>query len=168
MNGTLVTVDDRPALRFERHLDHSVERVWRAVTEPQELERWFVAPVDWTPEQGERIDEMGQTGEVTELEAPRLIAWTWSGQLFRFELEPDGDGCVLAFTHVFDNRAEAAQHAAGWETYFKRLDAHLAGGHLSEKDAHEDVGEMHEAYAEAFGLDPGVGRRAIAEIQARW
>ncbi len=34
MNGTLQTIDGRPALRFERRLDHSIERVWRAVTEP--------------------------------------------------------------------------------------------------------------------------------------
>jgi hypothetical protein len=69
---------------------------------------------------------------------------------------------------VFDDRAEGAQHAAGWETYFKRLDAHLAAGYLSEEDAHRDIAELHEAYAERFGLDPAVGRRAIAEIQARW
>ena len=42
-DGTLETIDGRPALRFERRLAHSVERVWRAVTEPAELERWFVA-----------------------------------------------------------------------------------------------------------------------------
>ncbi len=43
MDGDLISIDNRPALRFERRLDHSVERVWRAVTEPAELDRWFVA-----------------------------------------------------------------------------------------------------------------------------
>ena len=42
MTATQQTVDGRPALRFERRLKHSVERVWRAVTEPAELARWFV------------------------------------------------------------------------------------------------------------------------------
>ena len=41
MDGTLEIIDGRPALRFERYLAHSVERVWRAVSEPAELERWF-------------------------------------------------------------------------------------------------------------------------------
>ncbi|HEX8073920.1 MAG TPA: SRPBCC domain-containing protein [Thermoleophilaceae bacterium] len=41
MNGTLETIDGRPALRFERRLPHSVERVWRAITEPEELKAWF-------------------------------------------------------------------------------------------------------------------------------
>ncbi len=128
MNGRLETVGDRPALRFERRLDHSVERVWRAITEPAELARWFVAPVDWKPEAGETFEAEGQTGEITELEPPQRIAWSWGGELFRFELRRDAEGCLLTFTHVFDDRALGEQHAAGWEMYLNRLDGHLAGG----------------------------------------
>jgi uncharacterized protein YndB with AHSA1/START domain len=152
MNGTLETVDDRPALRFERRLNHSIERVWRAVSDPAELARWFVAPVEWGPETGESFEAAGQTGEITDVEPPRLLAWTWGGERFRFELSPEGDGCLLVFTHVFDDRSRGAQHAAGWEAYFKRLDAHLAGGFLSEEDAHEGVGELQDRYTERFGL----------------
>ena len=36
-DGTLVTADGRHVLRFERRLDHPVERVWR-VTESDPLE----------------------------------------------------------------------------------------------------------------------------------
>ena len=59
-DGTLETIDGRRALRFERRLPHPPERVWRAVTEPAELARWFVAPVPWKPELGETFDEAGQ------------------------------------------------------------------------------------------------------------
>jgi uncharacterized protein YndB with AHSA1/START domain len=41
MNGRLITVEARPALRCERRLAHSVERVWRAISEPEELRRWY-------------------------------------------------------------------------------------------------------------------------------
>jgi uncharacterized protein YndB with AHSA1/START domain len=54
MDGTLETIDGRPAVRFERRLPHSVERVWRAVSEPAELERWFPAAADWTLAPGEK------------------------------------------------------------------------------------------------------------------
>ena len=91
-----------------------------------------------------------------------MIEWTWGGELFRFELSPDGDGCVLVFVHAFDDRALGAQHAAGWEVYLNRLDAHLAGRFLSEEDAHEAAPELHERYAKRFGLDPEVGRRMFA------
>ena len=166
MNGTLETVDNRPALRFERRLAHPAERVWRAISEPAELERWFLGPVHWTPEAGESFEAMGQAGEVREVEPPHVLAWTWGSEDFRFELTPDGEGCVLAFTHVFEDRSLGAQHAAGWESYFSRLDAHLAGGFLSVDDAHAPAPELHERYAERFGLDPAPGRRTLAAVQA--
>jgi uncharacterized protein YndB with AHSA1/START domain len=165
MTGSLETVDNRPALRFERRLDHPVERVWRAITEPGELARWFVTSVDWKPEAGEVFEAHGQTGTITELEPPRVIAYVWGNQTLRFDLEPAGNGCVLVFTHVFDDRALGAQHAAGWETYLNRLDSHLAGSHLSVEEAHRTAPELHERYADRFGLDPQVGRRTIATQQ---
>lgn len=55
------------------------------------------------------------------------------------------------------------QHAAGWEIYFNRLDSHLAGAFLSEEEAHEAVPELHERYAESFGLDPEVGGKAFGQ-----
>jgi uncharacterized protein YndB with AHSA1/START domain len=152
MDGTRQTIDGRDALRFERHLDHSVERVWRAVTEPAELARWFVAVVDWKPELGEVFEAAGQRGQVTELDEPHTIAWTWSEERYRFELSPEGDGCMLVFTHVFTEEwGPAWQHAAGWEAYFNRLDAHLAGGFLSEEDVHEGFPELLERYKANFG-----------------
>jgi uncharacterized protein YndB with AHSA1/START domain len=161
IHGSLETVDDRPALRIERRLEHSVERVWRAVSEPAELARWFVAPVHWRPALGEVFEGAGARGEITELAPPRLLAWSWRDELFRFELSPEGDGCLLAFTHVFDDRALGAQHAAGWEIYLNRLDALLANGFLSEEAAHGAFPPLHERYAERFALDPTVGRRTF-------
>jgi len=114
-----------------------------------------------------RLEAMGQTGRITELRAPTLIAWSWEADRFRFELRADGDGCLLVFTHVFGDRPLAAQTAAGWETYLSRLDAHLAGGHLSEERAHEPIGELHEHYADRFGLDPAPGRRFVAGLGFR-
>jgi uncharacterized protein YndB with AHSA1/START domain len=167
MNATLHTVDGRPALRLERHLAHSVERVWRAVSDPAELGQWMPAAADWTPAIGEVFELGGQTGRITELEPPHLLAWTFAGQVFRFELRADGDGCELVFTHVFDDRTTAAQTAAGWECYFDRLDALLVGGQLSEEQAHQPIGQRHEHYAARFGLDPAAGRAFVASLGFR-
>jgi uncharacterized protein YndB with AHSA1/START domain len=168
IDGTLETIDGRPALRFERLMAHPIERVWRAVTEPAELAQWFVAPVSWTPALGETFGGGGASGEITALEAPRLLAWSWANERYAFELTPDGDGCRLVFTHVFDARyGPAAQHAAGWETYLDRLAAMLGGGALSEEDAHGPIGELHEIYAARFGQDPAPGRKMIASLGFR-
>jgi uncharacterized protein YndB with AHSA1/START domain len=85
-DGTLGTIDGRPALRFERTLAHSVERVWRAISDPAELERWFPAAADWTPATGETFEAFGATGEVTEVDAPHRLAWTFGGERYSFEL----------------------------------------------------------------------------------
>ena len=165
-DATLETIDGRPALRFERHLPHSVDRVWRAVSEPAELERWFPAAADWTPAVGETFEAGGATGEVTDVEPPHHLAWTYAGDVYRFELAAVGDGCRLVFTHVFDDRAGAAQTAAGWDAYFSRLEPHLAGGFVSEDEAHEPWEEVHEHYAATFGVDPEPGRSFIARHRA--
>jgi uncharacterized protein YndB with AHSA1/START domain len=167
MNANLQTIDGRPALRFERYLAHPVARVWRAVSEPAELGRWMPAVADWTPKLGEVFELGGQTGQITELDPPHVIAWTFGGDLFRFALHAEGEGCALVFTHVFDDAKLAAQTAAGWECYFERLDAHLADEYLSEERAHEPVGERHERYAARFGLDPAPGRAFIASLDFR-
>ncbi len=166
-DGTLETIEGRPALRFERLLAHPLERVWRAVCEPAELERWFPAAADWTPTTGERFEAYGATGEVAEVDPPRRLAWTFAGDRYSFDLTPREGGCLLVFTHVFDDRSLAAQTAAGWETYFARLAPHLAGGFLSEEDAHAPWEERHERYAERFGVDPAPGRRFLAAQRAR-
>jgi uncharacterized protein YndB with AHSA1/START domain len=145
------TVEGRAALRLERRLAHSVERVWRAVSEPAELQQWFVAAVAWIPEEGEEFEAMGVTGGITEVSPPRRLAWFWGVESYSFDLAPDGDGCRLVFTHVFNpEMGPDYQHAAGWDTYFDRLEAHLGGGHLSEEDAHAGVREKLDAYREAF------------------
>lgn len=163
MTGTLETIDGRRALRFERFLPHASERVWRAVTEPEELSAWFVATPPWTPSPRETFEAHGQPGRITTLEAPRVIAWEWGQERYSFELHPEGDGCKLVFLHFFDeSMGPGGQHAAGWESYLNRLDALLAGGELSEAEAHRVVPELNERYAIAFGENPAPARESFA------
>ena len=39
MNGTLEQTSSGPRLRFERRLAHAPAKVWRAITEPEHLDR---------------------------------------------------------------------------------------------------------------------------------
>jgi uncharacterized protein YndB with AHSA1/START domain len=150
--GTQETIDGRPALRFERRLAHPIERVWRAVTEPRELEQWFVATVHWIPEEGETFEAAGDHGRITTVDPPRTLAWEWGVERYRFELSPHSDHeTTLVFTHVFNpEMGPSWQHAAGWDTYFDRLEVHLQGGHLTEEEAHEGIEARMTDYKEAF------------------
>jgi len=167
MNADLETIDGCPALRLERHLAHPVERVWRAISEPAEVRRWMPAAADWTLALGAEFELGGQQGQITELDPPSVLAWTFGADQFRFALQAKGDGCALVFTHIFNAAAPAAQTAAGWECYLDRLDAQLDGQDLSEERAHQPVGERHERYAARFGLDPALGRAFIATLGFR-
>ena len=134
MNGTYLELDGRPALRFERSLAYPVERVWRAITEPDEIHRWFPAAVELELRVGGPMsfrfddpDAPPTDGEITELDPPRLLAFDWGDEQLRFELEPAGDGCRLLFTHFLSERIQAARDAAGWEMCLGQLDLLLAG-----------------------------------------
>lgn len=149
MYGAYDTIDDRPALRFERRLAHPVEVVWRAITESEELEHWFPSRVEVDElkpgaELTFRFEEMPLEGEpltmsgrVTEYQPPRLFAFRWGEDHLRFELEPvpgSEDACLLRLTVLLDEREKAARDGAGWHVCLDRLEAQLggSGGHGEE------------------------------------
>lgn len=148
MNVKLETVEGRSVLRFERWLEYSAERVWRAITEPEELRHWFPPGEDLGVSEGDR---------------PHLLTGSWFGDTLSFELHPNGEGCVLVFTHAFAGREKAARDAAGWDRCFARFDALLAGEPMSEADSLASWPERHERYAQQFDVDPALGREAFAQ-----
>jgi uncharacterized protein YndB with AHSA1/START domain len=177
-DGTLIEVEGgKVGVRFERRLAHPPERVWRAVTEPDELAKWFPARPEIA---GERLvgaeltftypDDVAppESGEIVELDEPRRFAFTWrssgqEAQLVRFELAPDGEGTKLIFTHELP-RSDSAKVAAGWQLCLDDLEAALDGRPKPEAPEERWV-QMHEAYAEEFGVSPEPGRQAVRERQ---
>jgi uncharacterized protein YndB with AHSA1/START domain len=167
MNETLRTIDGRPVLRIERRLAHAPQKVWRAITEPAHLSRWYpfqAAEIDLRVGGMIRFDDgqgMTMDAVITELDPPRVFAFSEhapaemareSDDLVHFELRPDGAGCLLIFTHTFDDRPAAASYASGWHMCLDAL-----GMLLDDKPvevAHSSA-ELHEAYIKAFGLTHG-------------
>jgi uncharacterized protein YndB with AHSA1/START domain len=164
--------EGRAVLRFERRLAHPPEKVWRAVTEPAELAHWFPARVEMDLRPGapvhfvEEDPDIGESsGEVVEVDPPKVFAFRWGGDLLRFELVPDGAGCRLLFSHALSggdtwgDERFAAQHAAGWDACLELLLVWLAGASADRKPT--DDGSMadwfarNEEYIEEFGLAEG-------------
>ena len=155
MYGTYEEIAGKPAVRFERRYRHPVDRVWRAVTEPEQLAQWFPNTVEVDLREGGHMrfefpgGEMEpMEGAVTELDPPRRFAFTWGDEHLQIELEPDGDGCRLRFTHVLSTREQAARDAAGWHVCLDRLEALLAGdaGEAPGTEATSEWSEHYEAY----------------------
>lgn len=170
--GTSETLrtNGHPVLRIERRLKHPPERVWRAITEPAELSRWYPFPASAVePRVGGRIRfELGPAGTVeavvTEAEAPRVFAFRFPAgevvpggregdNVIHIELRPEADdGCLLIFTHTFVDLPAAASYAAGWRTCLDALELVVDGRPVEVADV---SAEVHERYVEKFGLDRG-------------
>jgi uncharacterized protein YndB with AHSA1/START domain len=159
MYGAYETIENRPALRFERRLSHPVDVVWRAITESDELVHWFPSRLEVDElrpgaEMTFRFEDMPldgvpttMSGRVTDFDPPRLFAFYWGDDHLRLELEPvagSQDTCVLRLTVMLDEREKAARDSAGWHVCLDRLQARLAGrGDASEG---EDWRGLYEEY----------------------
>ncbi|HEY3906347.1 MAG TPA: SRPBCC family protein [Streptosporangiaceae bacterium] len=130
--GTYVELDGRPAVRFQRDYHHPVQRLWSAITDPDELPHWFPSKVTMKPEVGGTIEFTGDgppsSGTILVYEPPTRLAYSWGDNELRFELEPIGDhGCRLTLIDVLPAKNVAARNAAGWEVCLAELDKHVAG-----------------------------------------
>ena len=121
-----------PVIRLERRLNQPPSAVWKALTTPELLEKWWV-PGAIRAEVGHRFDlDMGKWGvqpcEVTAVEVERKLAYTFIlNTTVTWELSPDGDGTLLVMTHDgFDPDSTADRQAfegqrGGWPTILERL-----------------------------------------------
>jgi uncharacterized protein YndB with AHSA1/START domain len=125
---------DTAEVLFERRLGVPRERVWRALTDPQELGGWL-APADIELRVGGSVvlkfEDGDERGTITELREPEVIAYTWnegkSDSVVRFELEPDGDGTRLVLRHTFEGDADLPSYGGGWHHHLEQLMAQVAG-----------------------------------------
>jgi uncharacterized protein YndB with AHSA1/START domain len=157
MTATLDIGDGRSTLRFDRVIDHPRARVWRAVTEPDELEAWFPTAVVYEQRVGApmQFDFGGQhgldvwPGEVLEWDPPNVFAFAWADDVLRFELSDEGEATRLVFTHSFAHEpGKEARDAAGWEACFEAFDALLDG---TDDPAVGDWARHHDEHVELFG-----------------
>ncbi|MGH3769197.1 MAG: SRPBCC family protein [Pseudonocardiaceae bacterium] len=132
--GTYLEYHGRPAVRFQRIYPHAIERVWAAVTEPEQLSHWFPSTVTIEPRTRGTItfsdDPHAEptTGTILIFDPPRHLVFTWHVDELHFELEPVGDThCQLTLINILAARDTAARNAAGWSVCLAELDKHVAG-----------------------------------------
>jgi uncharacterized protein YndB with AHSA1/START domain len=158
MYGKLETTDGgQPRLRFERKLPHPPEEVWRAITEPEYLARWFPTTIDGERAPGAHLSfefPEGQLpafeGEMLVFEPPRLMELRWGPDTLRFELRPAEEGTRLILFDTLEELGKAARDAAGWHTCLDALAAHL-GEKPDFRSAKDTWKEVHPTYVAEFG-----------------
>jgi uncharacterized protein YndB with AHSA1/START domain len=170
--GTLIHLDGRPTLRFERRYAHSVDRVWRAISDPGEMASWFPSDVEGdravgadlafvddahraaARQGGEPTRDEGPItrGRVVAYDPPKVFSFTWGGELLRYELTPHGSDTVLVFTQVLSHQSIAARNGSGWQMCLDSLDALLDEAAPPDRD---DWREVYEDYLLRMGPELG-------------
>jgi uncharacterized protein YndB with AHSA1/START domain len=142
-DGVVTRNGDSYEIVFVRRLARPIEKVWAALTQPARLADWFA---EISVEGGEftvgarfelhfPLDGYRTSCQVLALEPPRLFAWTWGlpegptglANAVRFELAPDGDGCVFTLTNPGLIRQDLESVAAGWHTHLEALEGAVDG-----------------------------------------
>jgi uncharacterized protein YndB with AHSA1/START domain len=166
---------DRWTLVLVRDLHHPPAKVWRALTEPDQLREWapFDADRSLATTGPVKLSTVGapttQVSEtrVTRAEPPNLLEYDWGGNAMRWQLEPLPNGTRLTLWHNID-RNFISMGAAGWHICFDVLDRFLGGhpiGRAVGGDAMKfDWKRLNAEYAKQFGVEapawPPAGKSA--------
>lgn len=148
-NDAYGVLTEPATLKIQRLLPGPVERVWAYLTESDRRRQWLAAGLMemkvgarfefvWRNDElsnppGRRPagfpEEQRMPSQITELDPPRKIAFTWQGSGdVSFELEPKGKEVVLTIIHRrLPDRATLLKVAAGWHMHLDLLVACARG-----------------------------------------
>ena len=165
----LQATEGRWTLVLVRQLRHAPDKVWSALTDPDQLREWapFIADRDLgttgaaTLTMIEGDEKMDLAASVTHADPPTVLEYTWGTDVVAWKLEPTGSGTRLTLRHTFADRDSAPGAAAGWHLCLVVLEHLLAGdpiGPIRGQDAMNYGWEaLRDAYAATFGVAAGVG-----------
>jgi uncharacterized protein YndB with AHSA1/START domain len=145
-----------------RELRHPPAKVWKALTDPDQLRQW--APFDSDRNLGTAgtaiLSTVGASfvseTTVKRAEPNKALEYNWGGGDMRWELEPTAAGTRLTlWTQI--NRGFISMGASGWHICFDVLDHLLSDdpiGRLAGPDAMQVEGwdRLNAEYAEQFGV----------------
>jgi uncharacterized protein YndB with AHSA1/START domain len=166
-DGTLETLKGgRSRIRFERRLSHPVDRIWAALTEPEEMRKWWAAADELELREGGRFtirwlnsDDDGNVaiarGTVSAVDPPHLLELDSDIHgVMRWELRPDGEATALTFTSTLELPEEYRDKVlAGWHAHLDFLEDALDGRPVEDWDNWPiDVWQKHhDRYAARVG-----------------
>jgi len=151
-------------LTFNRHFAHSPERVWRALTDPEELAEWYMADAKIDGREGGSIDMV--TGPARFHWTGRILVWRpfsvfeyefetpphahlpqGETSIIRYELREVEDGTELMLKHSRLTKPTALGFAPGTHAFLDRLTAHLDAAALPDWfSRYQDVKSNYPAW----------------------
>lgn len=136
-------------LTFSRWVGQPPEDVWSAITDPEQLQSWYMTRAVVTEGKGGSIDYISgpshihATGRILRWDPPHLFEHEWrvepspalpSGEesVVRWELSPDREGTRITLIHQRLTRRTATGFAPGTHAFLDRLAAQLNGEPIPE------------------------------------
>jgi DNA-binding transcriptional ArsR family regulator/uncharacterized protein YndB with AHSA1/START domain len=151
--GTVEQIRGRWVLRFERRFPHPREKVWDAITRPEQISEWFgEGEIDLELVEGGKFElrttgppelveavirEAGeealvQHNTVLRVDPPSVFEHTFGDpdSVVRWELTPEGDSTLLRLAHTepptFTTTKDGPRDLAGWHALLEQLAQALA------------------------------------------
>ena len=157
--GTLEQLDNgRWQLRFTRRLAHPLEKVWRAITEPEHLAHWFPTTIEGERAAGAPLRFSFRSGKAPAFEGEMLayepqsaVEFRWGPDVLRLELSREGDSTVLTLLDTLEDRGKGARDGAGWHVCLDNLVQHLTGQRTEDTESSTAWRAVHPSYVERFG-----------------
>ena len=133
----MTQTNDTQTVVVEREMPHSLEKVWRALTQGPLIEEWLMKN-DFKPVVGHRFSLRGDWGvvesEVVTVEPNKVLAYTWEAMglesVVTWTLTPTGTGTRLRMEQSgFRPDQQQAYEGAkyGWQHLFAELERVLGG-----------------------------------------
>lgn len=178
--GKISEENDGFKVVFDRILNHPIERVWDAITNPEQLKYWFT-DIEFEPIPGSKITfkfrDKGHTesfGEVVSMDPPNRFVWTWEGELAVWELvSKDEFSTELTFSYSKISGDYAVNVSTGFHDLLDLLMLRLAGSDAiypfgAEENVPSSVplkvhyaAQVYESYPEVLKHQPVVVEKEV-------
>ena len=122
-------------LLVTRTMHHRPETLWRALTDPAQLQAWAPFDADGNLDRPGATVKLNTVGTpapmisetvIERADAPRVLEYRWGDGHVRWELDATDGGTCLTLRHTIDRRY-MSMGAAGWQICLDVLDYALAG-----------------------------------------
>ncbi|GAE27968.1 hypothetical protein JCM9140_4137 [Halalkalibacter wakoensis JCM 9140] len=151
--GSLYEKEGRHVLVFERTYPFSPEKVFRIITDADLFTQWYpFATGEMDLNVGGKIkfdDGEGSIYEavITELNPPHSFCFREVDDLVDIRIKEGDQGCILTFSHAFDDQTMAMYIAAGWHRCLDVLGQLIHGDKIEWED---NALELREYYQKSF------------------